>query len=720
MVRHHHRALLWAALMIGSIAPAAAQQFSTLYAFPGGANGNSPRSGLAMDAAGALYGATQYDGQCSTCGLIYKLSPPAPGQATWTYQVLHDFVLFSDGIHPISPLTNFNNTMYGTASAGGDPICACGTIFSITPDGTYTQLYVFDPFIPNQPTNQWPLGTTPIGGLLIDTDGTMYGTTNAGGTGQPGPLGTQGAGIIYKFSGGTFTKLHDFDGDQNGGPQGMMIFGQDGAIYGTQYGGGDPLCHCGVIFRMNKDGSGYQVLYNFLGVNQIGNSHDGANPEGRLALGPDGTIYGTTSFGGSPSGYGTAWSIKNVGGSWQYNQLYIFGSPGNLPHSGLILGNDGALYGTGSGGGDFQSGVIYRLVQSGATWTYQLLHSFIGRDPNGDNPYGDLLYANGKFYGMNLTGGDIVDCPGSPGGCGTVFQFTPSNTAHDFNGDGKSDIAWRDTSGNTALWLMNGGSVLSSGGLGAVPTTWSIVGQRDFNGDGKADLLWRDTSGNTAMWFLNGAQVSSSAGLGNISTSWTVVGTGDFNGDGKADLLWRDTSGNTVIWLMNGGTLSSAGGLGVVPTTWIVAGVGDFNGDGKADILWRDGSGNTAIWFMNGVQVSSVAGVGNIPVAWSVVGTGDFDGDGKTDLLWRDTSGNTVIWLMNGGQVSSAAGLGMVPITWSVAQIGDYNGDGKSDILWRDTGGNTAVWFMNGVQIASSAGLGTIVSSWKVQGTNAD
>jgi hypothetical protein len=80
---------------------------------------------------------------------------------------------------------------------------------------------------------------------------------------------------------------------------------------------------------------------------------------------------------------------------------------------------------------------------------------------------------------------------------------------------------------------MNGAQLLQSAGIGTVPTVWSIVGQRDFNGDGKADWLWRDTSGNVAMWFFNGAQVTQSAGVGTVPTVWSIVGTGDFNGGGK-------------------------------------------------------------------------------------------------------------------------------------------------------------------------------------------
>jgi probable HAF family extracellular repeat protein len=323
--------------------------------------------------------------------------------------------------------------------------------------------------------------------------------------------------------------------------------------------------------------------------------------------------------------------------------------------------------------------------------------------------------------GPNATAGFIAQvCDASVDGpC--IGRFA---AMHDFDGDGTSDIAWRDTSGNAVAWLLKNGVVSSSGGLGAVPTAWGIVGQRDFDGNGNTDWLWRDTGGNTAIWFLNGTQVTTTASLGNIPTNWSVVGTGDFNGDGKGDILWRDNSGDVALWLMNGGQVSASAGFGVVPLTWTVAAVGDFNGDGNADILWRDSSGNTAIWFMNGIQVVSTAGLGNVPTTWSVVGTADFNGDGMSDILWRDTGGNTAIWLMNGGQVTGTAGFGVVPTTWSIAETGDFNGDGNSDLLWRDSSGNTAIWFLapsgSSVQVASAAGLGNISTVWTVQGTNAD
>jgi hypothetical protein len=304
---------------------------------------------------------------------------------------------------------------------------------------------------------------------------------------------------------------------------------------------------------------------------------------------------------------------------------------------------------------------------------------------------------------------------------------TPSapvrTSTHDFDGDhgATSDIAWRDSSGNMAVWLMNGAQITQSAGIGAAPAIWSIVGQRDFNGDGKYDLLWRDTSGNLAMWFLNGLQVSSSTGVGNVPTNWSVLGTADFNGDGMGDILWHDTSGNVAIWLMKGAQVLQAAGVGSAPPdVWKIVGTGDFNGDGNSDILWQDANGDVAIWFMNGTQIAQAAGVGNVPTVWSIAGTGDFNGDGMSDILWRDNNGNLAVWLMNGATLLQSAGIGAAPTTWMIAATGDFDGDGKSDILWRDTSGNVAIWFMNGTQVLSSAGAGNVPTVWTIQGTNAD
>jgi hypothetical protein len=366
-----------------------------------------------------------------------------------------------------------------------------------------------------------------------------------------------------------------------------------------------------------------------------------------------------------------------------------------------------------------------------APGTFAFLSVYSGPfDPNNKatNYLGDIgTSTNGQTMGVVLATGQTVTLVvnGIYAALNCTFSINsdevpaPPKNTHDLNGDGKSDILWKDTSGNTAAWLMNGGQILQAGGFGTVPD-WSVVGQRDFNGDGKYDLLWRDGSGNTAIWLLNGLSILQAGGLGNIPTTWSVVGTADFNADGKGDILWKDSSGNVAIWLMNGLQVALTGSVGNVGTSWFVAGTADFNGDGLADILWKDSSGNVAIWLMNVFQILQAGSLGNLGTSWSVAGTGDFNGDGKADILWKDNSGNVAIWLMNGLQVLQAGGLGFVNSLWNVAETGDFNGDGKADILWRDGIGNTAIWFMNDLQIFSTAGLGNIPTTWTVQGVNAD
>jgi hypothetical protein len=291
---------------------------------------------------------------------------------------------------------------------------------------------------------------------------------------------------------------------------------------------------------------------------------------------------------------------------------------------------------------------------------------------------------------------------------------------HDFNGDCKSDIIWRDTSGNLAIWEMNGPSILnpSMSFFGNVPTNWWIVGQHDFNGDGNADLLWRDSGGNLYMWFMNGSTLSSSTAVANIPANWTVMGTADMNGDGIGDLLLQDTAGDLSIWFMNGSTISSTVSLGNVPPSsgWSI--VGETTGT----VLWRNSSsGDLALWLVNGSTVQSVS-LGTITSNWIVQGVGDFNGDGIPDILLRDSNTGTVaMWFLNStGGIQSVGTVGAVPSNWHIVQTGDYNGDGYSDILWIDTGGDVAAWFMNGSTISSSAGYGNVRTTWQVQALNAE
>ena len=300
---------------------------------------------------------------------------------------------------------------------------------------------------------------------------------------------------------------------------------------------------------------------------------------------------------------------------------------------------------------------------------------------------------------------------------------TPTNSlpqglhdTHDFNGDGKSDILWRNTSNGLAVWLMNGGAIAQSAGLGTLPSSFSIIGQHDFDGDGKADVLWRDGSGNISMWLMNGAAVSSAVAVGNLTANWTLHGTADLNGDGKGDLLWRDSNtGAVAVWFMNGATVASTANFGTLPSNWIL--VGDANGS----ILWRDTAGDIALWAVQNGQVTSASGLGTVTSNFVVQGGGDFDGDGEIDILWRDTNtGALSIWFTNGTQVTSAAVVGTLPGNWSVVQVGDYNGDGKSDILLLDAAGDLAVWLMNGATVSAPVAIGNVGTTWQVQNVNAN
>ena len=190
------------------------------------------------------------------------------------------------------------------------------------------------------------------------------------------------------------------------------------------------------------------------------------------------------------------------------------------------------------------NGPAFRWTATTGFQSIQVLMTANGVDPKTTGGgWANLTQATGiSSDGTVITGNGLGPGAANQGWIATLpVTATTQADTHDFNHDGMSDMLWRDSGGNTALWLMNGGAVSSVGVLGQVsPTTYSIIGQRDFNGDGNADILWRDTSGNIAMWFMNGTQVASVAVVGNVPSNWTLYGTGDLNSDGRGDLLWRE------------------------------------------------------------------------------------------------------------------------------------------------------------------------------------
>ena len=296
---------------------------------------------------------------------------------------------------------------------------------------------------------------------------------------------------------------------------------------------------------------------------------------------------------------------------------------------------------------------------------------------------------------------------GAATGGGVQVSIIPTETANDFNGDGRADVLWRNTNGDVTNWLgqANGGFVGNATNAYNNPGAgWSIAGTGDFNGDGRDDILWRNTGGFITNWLgqtSGGFAGNAANAYSNPGAGWSVAGTGDFNGDGRDDVLWRNANGAVTNWLgqANGGFAGNiANSYNNPGTGWSVAGTGDFNGDGRDDVLWRNTAGDVTNWLgqANGNFVGNAASSYNNPGAgWSVAGTGDFNGDGRDDVLWRHTSGIVTNWLgqANGGFAGNAANVFVNPgAGWSVFGTDDYNGDGRDDVLWRNTNGDVTNW----------------------------
>ena len=108
---------------------------------------------------------------------------------------------------------------------------------------------------------------------------------------------------------------------------------------------------------------------------------------------------------------------------------------------------------------------------------------------------------------------------------------------------------------------MNGYAAKAGAVVSTVTNDWTIVGTGDFDGDGKSDILWRNSNGEVAIWLMNGVAAKAGAVVSTVTNDWTIVGTGDFDGDGKSDILWRNSNGEVAIWLMNGMAAKAGAGL---------------------------------------------------------------------------------------------------------------------------------------------------------------
>ena len=375
-------------------------------------------------------------------GLCIALcAAPSSGCYAGNFKKIYQFPSnASEGKQPSGELAlgadgNFYSTTYSGGASGK------GTVYKVTPQGQHTLLYSFA---------GEPDGAGPYGSVVIDKAGNLYGTTALG--------GTQNLGTVFKLApDGTETILHSFAGSPSDGsnPQSTLTIDEAGNLYGATVNGGSNSSD-GTIFKVSGAGE-ETIIYSF-------DYEHGYQPQGRLFLDADGSLYGTAASGGKFFN-GTAFKLKPDGG---FKVLHDFGknraTDGATPYSGLVLGRGGYFYGITAGGGMSDEGTVYRLKRDGSE---SLVHSFSGTD--GQEPLSELVVgANGDLYGTTSLGGKRPKN-------GVVFKLAPSGQGrviHNFKGmDGSepysglvfdaSGTLYGVTTGNGPRAPVNSGTIFS-------------------------------------------------------------------------------------------------------------------------------------------------------------------------------------------------------------------------------------------------------------------
>jgi uncharacterized repeat protein (TIGR03803 family) len=366
----------------GAIQGVQAQTFSVVHSFSGASDGANPLNGLVADESGNLYG-TASAGGTSGNGVVFKIDES--GVET----VLHNFNGGPDGENPQGFLVRDKaGNVYGTTTAGG--ATGAGTVFRVTAAGRETVLYSF---------TGAPDGAAPEAGLARDTAGNLYGTTPAGGANGNGtvfklsPPKQQGAPwteeVLYSF--GT--------GADGAAPVGGVILDTAGNLYGTTSAGG--TSGDGTIFQLTPSESGWteNILHDFQ------NGDDGAVPYAGLISDKAGNFYGAATEGGTGGG-GTVFELTPANGGWTFTPLYSipgWGISGAFRH--VMMGPSGDLYGTSHCDGTYSAGTVYKLTPASGSWKYTSLYEFTG-GADGLYSYSHLIVSGGRFYGTTAYGGE--------------------------------------------------------------------------------------------------------------------------------------------------------------------------------------------------------------------------------------------------------------------------------------------------------------------------
>lgn len=324
---------------------------SVLYSFMGGTDGGEPYKGATLDAQGNLYGTavTGGGGSCEGgCGVLWRLTRSAAG---WTQSVIHTFTGGEDGSGPGSGLTlGENGTLFGMTPTGGAN--GQGVIFQLRPaaNGTwkFTVLHAF---------TGGSDGGGASAGRLLRYKGSLYGVTTTG--------GANGQGVVFQLTRTAgiwqFKTLYAFQGQPDAGfPYGGLALDSNGNLYGTTY--YDGANNLGSVYELTPQPDGTwkeAVLYSFQG------GRDGSGSIGNLVFTSTGAIYGTTSAGGASCDCGTIFKLTaGLDGSRKEIVVYRFhGAPdGAFAYNGMVGDGAGNFFGTTVHGGAQDDGVIYKLT----------------------------------------------------------------------------------------------------------------------------------------------------------------------------------------------------------------------------------------------------------------------------------------------------------------------------------------------------------------------
>jgi len=303
-----------------------------------------------------------------------------------------------------------------------------------------------------------------------------------------------------------------------------------------------------------------------------------------------------------------------------------------------------------------------------------------------------------------------------------LAQATESVVHNDMDGDGRSDIVWRNARSGSIVYWSAGDIAKSTRVLVSMPAAFPLsrmmpVATGAFGDIAKGSLLLQDPV--DAMVYN---VYPTGAGYTAYAPGWCcglnspvrLAAVGDFDGDTYGDLVYRDPT-NGANWFFSSVNWY---GMSALPTVsnaaWSVAGVGDFDGDGFSDLLWRNlTTGQNAIWrSANSALPRQIVAVSD--VRWTIASVADFDGDGRADIFWRNSlTGANVLW----PSANFAARRPVVGVTgqhWQVAASGDFNGDHRADVFWRNnaTGANV-IWYAANFNTQST--LASVNMDWSVQ-----